>query len=216
MNLEEMIKRLYGTDELQGYDEEEIASVKAYFGALPQAVEEFWRRAGRTEELHHVQDQWMKPEDYQKWDWLRESGCLILLNENQGCCRAGIRREDLGQADPPVYVTTDDKSWALCTETTSEFLQAALAYESVFNFPFSPEDFVLWLTEEECGVIQSGLEKKPFALRGWVDMNMSFYSNAPDNMVVIMDCGDLETIYGAASEESYAKLMEVMEGLGEA
>ncbi len=47
-------------------------------------------------------------------------------------------------------------------------------------------------------------------------MNMSFYSNAPDNMAVIMDCGDLETIYGAASEESYAKLMEVMEGLGEA
>ena len=45
---------------------------------------------------------------------------------------------------------------------------------------------------------------------------MSFYSNAPDNMVVIMDCGDLETIFGAASEESYKKLMEVMEGLGEA
>lgn len=45
---------------------------------------------------------------------------------------------------------------------------------------------------------------------------MSFYSNAFDNMVAIMDCGDLEILYGAASEAGYKKLMEVMEGLGEA
>ena len=44
---------------------------------------------------------------------------------------------------------------------------------------------------------------------------MSFYSNASDSMVVIMDCGDLEMLYGAASETGYQKLMEVMEGLGE-
>ena len=31
-----------------------------------------------------------------------------------------------------------------------------------------------------------------------------------------MDCGDLEMLYGAASEAGYQKLMEVMEGLGEA
>ena len=45
---------------------------------------------------------------------------------------------------------------------------------------------------------------------------MSFYSNASDNMAVVMDCGDLEVLYGAASEAGYKKLMEVMEGLGEA
>lgn len=45
---------------------------------------------------------------------------------------------------------------------------------------------------------------------------MSFYSNADDNMAVIMDCGDLEVLFGAASEAGYGKLMEVMEGIGEA
>ncbi|KAI4447076.1 hypothetical protein C823_001595 [Eubacterium plexicaudatum ASF492] len=44
---------------------------------------------------------------------------------------------------------------------------------------------------------------------------MSFYSNAYDHMVVVMDCGDLEVIYGAASEKAYEKLMKIMEGLGE-
>jgi hypothetical protein len=61
-----------------------------------------------------------------------------------------------------------------------------------------------------------GLEKQPFGLHGWLGMDMSFYSNASDNMVVVMDCGDLETLYGAASETGYKKLMGVMEGLGEA
>lgn len=216
MDFEEMIKHLYAVEELQGYAEIELAPVKACFGTLPRVVEDFWCRAGRTEEIYHVQDHWIRPEDFQKWDWLKKSDYLILLNENQGCCRAGIRRSDLDKSDPPVYVTTDDQNWKMCAGTTSEFLQAALAYEAIFTFSLGPEDFVLWLKEEELETVQAGLERNSFELHGWLDMDMSFYSNAPDNMVVIMDCGDLETIYGAASEESYKKLMEVMEGLGEA
>ena len=212
----EMIKQLYGVEELHGYTEDEIASVKKYFDTLPQAVEEFWSMAGRTEEIHHVQDYWIKPGDFHKRDWLKDNDYLILLNENQGCCRAGIRRSDMGKADPPVYVTLDDRNWTLCAETTSEFLQAALAYEAIFTFSYQPDDFLLWITEEEQEIIESGLERKPFELHGWLGMDMSFYSNACDNMVVIMDCGDLQTIYGAASEGAYKKLMEVMKGLGEA
>ncbi|MDE7222241.1 MAG: hypothetical protein K2O34_00490, partial [Acetatifactor sp.] len=128
MDFGESLKQLYAVEELQGYEEAEIAFVKDCFGALPYTVEEFWRRAGRTEAIHHVQDMWVKPEDFQRRDWLRNSDCLILLNENQGCCRAGIRRSDLDKSDPPVYLTSDDQNWKLCSETTSEFLQAALAY----------------------------------------------------------------------------------------
>ena len=144
---------------------------------------------------------------------------LVILIENQGCCRAGIRRKDLGKTDPPVYVAadeTDDRKWTLCTGTLSGFLQAALAYEAAFAFPFHGEELMYWLTEEELETIRSGLEKQPFGLHGWLGMDMSFYSNASDNMVVIMDCGDLEMLYGAASETGYKKLMEIMEGLGEA
>ncbi len=143
----------------------------------------------------------------------------MILIENQGCCGAGIRRNDLGKTDPPVYVAADeidDCKWTLCTGTLSGFLQAALAYEAVFSFPFQGKDFMYWLTEAELETVRSGLEKQPFGLYGWLGMDMSFYSNAFDNMVVIMDCGDLEMLYGAASETGYKKLMEVMEGLGEA
>lgn len=88
----------------------------------------------------------------------------------------------------------NDHRWTMCAGTLSGFLRAALAYEAV----------------------RSGLEKQPFRLSGWLGMDMSFYSNTPDNMAVVMECGDLEVLYGAASEAGYKKLMEVMEGLGEA
>ena len=214
----EMIRQLYGVEEPQGYTEEEIGIVKKYFGPLPPALEEFWKRAACTEEIHKGQDRWIKPKDFDKWDWLRDGDYLVILIENQGCCRAGIRREDLTKADPPVYVAADkinDLKWTLCAGTLSGFLQAALAYEAVFACPFQGEDFMYWLTEEELETVRSGLEKQPFGLYGWLEMDMSFYSNASDNMAVIMDCGDLEVLYGAASEAGYKKRMEVMEGIGE-
>ena len=53
-------------------------------------------------------------------------------------------------------------------------------------------------------------------LRNWMEYEIAFYSNRPDNLVVIMDVGDqYQTLYGGATEESYAALMEVMAGLGE-
>lgn len=212
----EMIRQLYVVETLQGYTDEEIAIVKKYFDPLPLALEAFWKSAARTEAIHKVQDQWIKPEDFEKWAWLREGDYLVILIENQGCCRAGIRKKDLEKTDPPVYVAADDHRWTLCIGTLSEFLQAALAYEAIFAFPFHGEELMYWLTEEELETVRSGLEKQPFGLHGWLGMDMSFYSNASDNMVAVMDCGDLEALYGAASETGYQKLMEVMEGLGEA
>lgn len=212
----ESIKPLYGVEVLQGYTEEEITQLKEMFGTLPQILEDYYRTAGRTDAFHHVQDTWILPENFQKWEWLRKSGCLVLLNENQGVCQAGIHREDLSLPDPPVYTTEDGVNWILSAPVLSEFLPAALAYESIFAFGYCSEEFY-WLTEEEMERIEAGLIRFPFQFTNWLgEMNIILYSNAPDNMVAVLDCnGDLQMFYGAASETSYAKLRTVLGDMGE-
>lgn len=214
--MENLIKNLYAAEIFSGCTEEEIAFVKQKFGALPLVLEKFYRTVAKTEALHHIQDQWMLPEHFAKYSWLNDSECLIIMNENQGVCHAGIRREDLIQPDPPVYVKTDDNDWMPSAPTTSEFLMAMLGCQASFVMKHQPEAFY-WITEEELAIIQEKMDKLPYEVHNWIyDIQISLYSNAPDNIVAVMDCnGDLQVLYGANSEEGYEKLMAVMEGIGE-
>lgn len=211
----EWLKGLYAIGGLEGLPDEDIDYMRELFGALPRAVEDFYRKAAQTDALHHGQDQWLLSEHFRKSEWLRGSDCLLLLNENQGVFRAGIRREDLSEDDPPVYLTEDDKEWRLCADSTTEFLYAMMAYEAVFSYEYSPEDFY-WITENELAVLEKRLTKLPYEVRGWFGDRILLFSNAADNMVQVMDCGgDLQMLFGAASEESYLALMDVVEGMGE-
>ena len=216
MDLSVLVRDLYGVDQPQGCTDEEIAAMKERFGAIPAVVEEFWRTFGHTKELDQCQDDWIFPEQYPKWKWLEEYDGLVLLNENQGCCRACVRREDLARPDPPVYTRMDEEDpWLLSAPTTSEFLEAALLYEGVWQLDHAPEEFY-WLTGEELAIVQAKLTQHPAVLKNWMEMKITCYSNRPDNLLVIMDVGDqYQTLYGGATEESCAALLEIMEGLGE-
>ena len=217
MELRELVRDLYGIDQPQGCTEEEISTVREIFGALPTVVEEFWRTFGRMPQLNYVQDNWIFPADFQKWKHLAEDGDLLLLNENQSVYLAYIRREDLILPNPPVYLRRGkDGPWELSAPTTNEFLEAALLYEGVWQLKYNPEEFYE-LSAEDMAMVQAKLEKRSAVLRNWFVTETTFYSNRPDNLVVIMDMGDggYQAIYGGATEESYAALLEVMEGLGE-
>lgn len=216
MDFWETFKPLYTVDTLQGYTEEDMAVLREMFGTLPQVLEDYYCAAGRTEAFHHVQDMWVLPEHFRKWKWLQESEYMIILNENQGACRAAIRRDDLNLPDPPVYTTQDDQHWDLCTPTTREFLSATLAYEGIFTFSYYPEE-IYWITEQERELIESKLTKFPFEMANWNGIKIALYNNEPDNMVAILGFGesDLQILYGAATEASYEKLMTVLRGIGE-
>ena len=218
MELRQLVRDLYGVDQPQGCTEKEIAAVREIFGSLPAAVEDFWRTFGRTPRLNYVQDTWILPEHYEKWAWPAQGSYLILLSENQGVCRAGIRREDLSLPDPPVYTQMeDDDPWLLSAPTTSEFLEAALTYEGVWQLDYTPKDcFFYWLTDEELETVQAKLSRRPAVLKNWMDYELTFYSSRPDNLVVVMDVGgQYQCFYGGAARESFDTLWEVMEGLGE-
>lgn len=215
MELRELVRDLYGIDRPQGCTEEEIAAMKNLFGDIPAVVESFWRTFGRTPRLNYVQDTWILPEHYEKWAWPAQGGHLVLLNENQGCCQAGVRQEDLTLPDPPVYEFVNDKAQGQISPSVSQFLEAALLYESAFQLECSPEEF-FELPEEDSEIIREKLTKHPAVLKNWMEFEVTFYCNRPNNLVVVMDLGDqYQMLYGASGRESYDALMEVMEGLGE-
>lgn len=218
MEYRDIIKPLYGIDAFRGCGEEETAVIRDRFGTIPAAVEDFYRIAG-TEVFRSGQDDWMLPEQYRKWTWLEDIDALVLLNENQGVCQACIRREDLSKADPPVYVTYDDgKTWSLCAPSATEFFAAALAYEAAFTFRYEPEAF-FWYTPEEKEEIASRLDKLPFSLLNWCsEMEITFYQNAPDNLLVLMSFrgeDESQALYGAVTGESYERLLAVVGEKGE-
>ena len=217
MKLRALVRDLYGIDQPQGCTEEEIAAVREKFGTLPAVVEDFWRTFGRTPRLSYVQDDWMFPAFYEKWGWPKDSKDLSLLCENQYVCEAAVLQKDLSLPDPPVYtrMAADDGPWQLSAPAVSDFLEAALTYEAVWSLPYSPDDFFS-LTEEELEIIRSKLTKHSAVLRNWLEMEVTFYSSRPDNLLVVMDLGDeYQALYGGVTQESYQTLLEVMEGLGE-
>lgn len=221
MNLEksffDRLKRIYSVEEFCGYTDEDIDYIKSLFGDIPKVLEEYYRTAGKTEAFNYVQDTWFLPEHFKKQKWTQESDYMILLNENQGVCRAGIKREDLTLDNPPVYVTNDDKNWVLCADTVSEFLSAALAYEAVFAFEFCTEGFYE-LTRAEFSLIESRLKKYPFELKNWIDINIKLYYNDSDNLLAILDGNDddcFQMIYGASSQRGYEKLLNSIGEVGD-
>lgn len=213
--LRELVRTLYGVEQPQGCPEEEIAAAKALFGGIPAAVESFWRTFGHTRRLTYVQDNWCFPQT------LREvpADCLPLLDENQYVYEAAVLQKDLSLPDPPVYLrrAADGGPWELSAPTVSEFLEAALTYEAVWQLEHSPDAFYE-LSAGDMAVVRARLEKRPAVLRNWFTTETTFYSSRPDNLVVVMDMGggDYQALYGGATKESYAALLEVMEGLGEA
>ena len=219
MNLYELIKNLYGVDELVGYSDEDIAFLKEMFGDLPKVLEDYYRKAGMTEALRHLQDEWILPEHYKNWTWLKEEKDLyILMNENQGVFQLGIRREDMNESNPPVYYIDGESIIKYC-DTLSEFLFCQSAYQSVFTFEYSPEEFYS-ITEDELKTVEQSLNKYPFELKNDEQdypFNMSFYYNASDNLYVVMKYNedDMQVLYGAVTEKSFDKLEKVVGNLGE-
>lgn len=211
------LKQIYSVEEFYGYTDEDIDYIKSLFGNIPKVLEEYYRKVGRTEAFYYVQDTWLLPEHFKKWKWTQKSDHMILLNENQGVCRAGIKREDLTLDNPPVYVTNDDKNWALCADTVSEFLSAALAYEEVFAFEFCSDD-IYELTGEEFSLIESRLKKYPFELKNWIDVNIKLYYNDSDNLLAVLDGNDddyFQMFYGASSQQGYEKLFDSIGDIGD-
>src|SRR5580700_3782443 len=113
--------RPLGPDE--GESDDRISLVAQILGIpMPRLLREFYRRAGRRQDINRTQDQLVALDDLSL-----EQGYLVFYVENQAVCYWGIAVADLGLEDPPVYqgvpyAEVPDWDWIQQTERLSEFL----------------------------------------------------------------------------------------------
>ncbi|MEU7331027.1 hypothetical protein [Streptomyces parvus] len=82
---------------------EELERAEETLGlALPTALREAYSLLGARHDLTGNQDPLLRPSELFVHDEF--GGVLVFRSENQGCAFRGVRRRDLGQDDPPVFV----------------------------------------------------------------------------------------------------------------
>jgi len=124
--IEGVVERLFGSiprppkKSIQTLDEAE-----ARLGlSLPRMLRDFGRRFGWEGPLASARETLLSPES-----WRIRGGALVFCVENQGVVLWGIRRSDLAQDDPPVYVAENREPlhWTWDHDRLSDFF-LTLAY----------------------------------------------------------------------------------------
>lgn len=208
------ILQLFCVDEPEGYSVEELEKVKSMVGEIPEVLEQFYLKCGKTDDLIYLQDQLILPNTYRA---LINSEYIIFYNENQGVCQAGIKKSDVKMSDPPVYVTMDDKVWTKSADKVSDFLVAMYGYQASICLEYSPEEFY-WITKEEKNKIEKLFAKRKEKLENWLDFSVTLYGDNSHGRIALMEKegeDDIQMNYAANTEEEYERMAELLEGIGE-
>ena len=106
-----LLQKIYNIKSFVGYTDEEIKELKEEFESIPHTLYEIWKKCCKTSELfNHSNDPWVTLDFQRRYQWTKNiKGYFYILNENQGVYQVAIRRTDMAEDDPPVYVVeTDD------------------------------------------------------------------------------------------------------------
>ena len=209
------IQELFLVQEPEGYSKEEMEKVKQEVGELPPALEYFYTTYGKTEELLHLQDEFILPNRYEE---LVSEDYLVFFNENQGICHAGLKKEDAMLPDPPVYVQMDEEDWNLASDSVSDFLVAMYGYQASLCLEYSPEEFY-FIEEEEKEIIEEKFPKRKEYIASWLDdFSVYLYGDNNSGRIALMEQEEdgIQMNYAANSQEEYDRMQEMLQDIGEA
>jgi hypothetical protein len=116
---------------------------------LPRLLREYYLRAGRLSEINEAFNRLLPPGDL----WI-EAEWLVFYEEHQGAFVWGIRRDDAGVEDPPVYQgvwNADTKRWEWYPEhqRLSEFLVATFYWQLASTETYGVEERHTFEIDEE-------------------------------------------------------------------
>jgi len=214
-----IVKKLFGLTAAQGFSEDEIEQMRSVFGVLPEALETWYRELGKAEGANHVQNDLYTPDCLPH---LRTDSYLLIYIENQGVSDWGIRKEDLTEDDPPVYVANrillwgEDKKarkeadgrlmcrwpeWKLEADHVSEFLIGMAYFNAGFYLPCSNGE--IYTADEPAAMkIRSLFQQVCPATKSWIDGGSEFFGLHNQDALVLLRNGDGYDVHFAAADEN--------------
>lgn len=208
------ILQLFCVRNPKGYSAKDIENVKQTVGELPEVLEKFYLKYANTNDLLHLQDNLIFPNEY---PYMKDSEYIIFFNENQGVCQAGVKKTDAKMPDPPVYVSMDNNIWVKSSDKISDFLVAMYGYQASICMEYSPEEFY-WITKEEKETVEQLFCKRKEKMEMWLDFSVTLYGDNCHGRIALMqqeDEDDIQMNYAANTEEEYKRMAKLLKGIGE-
>ncbi|WP_024856642.1 hypothetical protein [Ruminococcus albus] len=196
------LRALFDITEPLGWSEKTISSLKAEYGSLPSALEDYYRQcAGYDLLASNSAGDYLMPAE--KVGMYKEQGYYVFFCENQSVSFWGIKLEDMGKPDPPVYENYDRGEWFLTGDSLSKFLISEGYLCAVASgLEYATEDY-LEADEEQAENIRSKFEHIERAESG-IYQGAEFYRiNENSYMALLPDsCGSL-VIFASKSEKGF-------------
>ena len=208
-NIFTQIRTLFGIEEDCGFTEAEMQPFFGVVEQMPALLYDYYTTLGKHQALNQTQDCLVTPKS--NLALFNNPDYFVFYAENQNCCLWAISKEDLGEENPKVYFSYNQKEWQVECDTLSEFLLAMAHLQAVFALPYTYEGFK-FITSEDLAAIKSHFPKKPFAIRHWLQ-GVEFYGGATDS-IVVLDGGE-QLVYASSSESSFEEMDRFLESIGE-
>ena len=201
------IKKLFHISEPNGFTKDEIQIIKDIFGNLPQVFVDYYSELGKIQSLNQTQDSLVIPERFQFYN---HNNYLIFYTENQHACVWGIRKDNLSNPNPPVYMSYDEMEWNLETETLTDFFTAMAFLQASFALKFTAECFYE-IDEKGLNFIAENYTNKGVCFKNWAD-GINFYGDYDDDVIVVMSNNQL--FYSSNTEDHFIEMDKVLSELG--
>nr|WP_315024972.1 hypothetical protein [uncultured Aminipila sp.] len=151
------IKSLFHVIEDIGFNDNKIEAAEKKWGILPSVLKDYYKQLGQHDRINKSQNYLCEPNS------LYESGDYVIFYiENQRAAEWGIKKEDLGKEDPPVYCRMSGDEYILETDTL-----------------------------EQAEKVRGKYKKLPFELHQWCEMSFYANNEDEVIMLMVNDDYDL-------------------------
>ena len=196
------LRALFDITEPLGWSDKTISSLKAEYGSLPAALEDYYRHCAGCDVLaSNPAGDYLMPAE--KVGMYKEKGYYVFFCENQSVSFWGIKLEDMDKPDPPVYESYDRGEWFLTGDSLSKFLISEGYLCAVASgLEYATEDY-LEADEEQAENIRSKFEHIERADSG-IYQGAEFYRINEDSYMALLpdSCGSL-VIFASKSEKGF-------------